>query len=258
MQVNATMILSICLSGCSKLALSALYSTSRLVSSNRAMPSSSGRSRCTMKRNHNWRLVMLLILLAGSIRQRLRHFAKQIIVQHLARDRRCRAAAVAAVLCQHDQRDPGLFGRRESDEPGMVAMAFLYLAFNIFFALLHADYLCRAGLSGNMIRRTCSGLHCRAARLGDRHHRAPDQIKMCWLDFKVEQRLLADCMVLLNVRAAHFPDQMRLVADAVIRQRCGGKSQLHRRHQIVALADPHRHGVARIPFLPVTLLLPLL
>src|SRR3989338_10872009 len=151
MQVNATTILSIWFNGCPQLALSALYSTSRLVSSSKTIPSSSGRSRCTMKRNHNWRLVMFLLLIAGGFRQRLRHFAEQVIVQHLARDRCRRAAAVPAILCQHDQRDPGLFGRRESNKPGMVTMAFLHLVFDIFFALLHADHLCRAGLAGNMI-----------------------------------------------------------------------------------------------------------
>src|SRR3989338_2119910 len=120
MQVSATTILSIWFSGCPQLALSALYSTSRLVSNNKTIPSSSGRSRWTMKRNHNWRLVMFLVLLAGHVRQRLRqrlrHFAEQVIVQHLARDRCRRAAAVPAILHQHDQRDPGLFGRRDSNE----------------------------------------------------------------------------------------------------------------------------------------------
>src|SRR3989338_5999074 len=140
MQVSATTILSIWFSGCPQLALSALYSTSRLVRNNKTIPSSSGRSRWTMKRNHNWRLVMFLVLLAGHVRQRLRHFAEQVIVKHLARDRRRRAAAMSTVFCQHDQCDPGLFGRRESDEPGVVAGAFLYLAFDIFFALLHSDH----------------------------------------------------------------------------------------------------------------------
>src|SRR3989338_7633970 len=111
MHVNATAIFSIWFSGCPQLALSALYSTSRLVSSNRTIPSSSGRSRLTMKRNHNWRLVMLLALLIGHIRQWLRHFAEQVIVQHLARDRRGRAAAVPAGLHPHGPRDPGVFGR---------------------------------------------------------------------------------------------------------------------------------------------------
>src|SRR3990172_1992057 len=124
MQVKATAIFSTCLSGCPQLALSALYSTNRLVSSSRTIPSSSGRSRWAMKRNHSWRLVMLLFLLFGYVRQRLRHFAEQIIVQHLAGDGGRGAAAVPAVLCQHRQRDPGLFGGRVSDKPGMVTMAF--------------------------------------------------------------------------------------------------------------------------------------
>src|SRR3989338_11115717 len=126
MQVSATAMLIIWLSGRPQLALSALYSTTRLVSISRPMPSSSGRSRCAMKRSHNWRLVMFLDLLVAQVRQRLRHLAEQEIIQHLARDRGGRAAAVSAVLGQHHQRDPGLLGGSESDKPGMVAMAFLH------------------------------------------------------------------------------------------------------------------------------------
>src|SRR3990172_11161531 len=136
MQVSATTMLSICLSGCPQLALSALYSTSRLVSSSSAIPSSSGRSRCAMKRIQSWRLVMFDILLLLHVGQRLRDLAEQVIVHHLAGNRRRRGAAVPAVLGQHRQCDPGLFGRSESDEPGMVAMPLVYPFLLLFFSLL--------------------------------------------------------------------------------------------------------------------------
>src|SRR3989338_6063948 len=142
MQVSATAILSICFSGCPQLALSALYSTSRLTSISRPIPSSSGRSRCAMKRSHNWRLVMLFALPHDYVRQRLRYFADQIIVQHLARDRRGRTAAVPAVFRQHYQRDPGFLGGSEGDEPCMVAVPLVDLAGVVFFALLDGDHLC--------------------------------------------------------------------------------------------------------------------
>src|SRR5574340_1103718 len=128
MQMNATTMLSIWLSGLPQLALSALYSTSRLVSSSRPIPSSSGRSRCAMKRCQSWRLVMFRPFLVGCVRQRLRHLAEQVVVHHLARDRRGRAAAVSAVFGQHRERDFRLLGGREGDEPGMVAVPLVDLA----------------------------------------------------------------------------------------------------------------------------------
>jgi hypothetical protein len=47
--------------------------------------------------------------------------AEQIVVEHLARDRRRRLGAEAAVLDQHGQRDPRLVGRGKGDEQRMVA-----------------------------------------------------------------------------------------------------------------------------------------
>src|SRR5512139_3271802 len=56
--------------------------------------------------------------------QRLGRLAEQVIIEHLARDRCGRRAAVAAVFNQHRQGDARLVGRRESNKPGMVAVAF--------------------------------------------------------------------------------------------------------------------------------------
>src|SRR3989338_6615265 len=164
MQVSATAMLSICFNGCPHPPLSALCSTSRLTSISKPMPSSSGRSRCAMKRCHNWRLVMFLDSLVGCVRQRLWHLAEQVIIEHLARDRGCRAAAVPAVFGQHYQRDPGLFGRRKSDEPGMIAVPLVDLAGIVFLTLLHGDHLRGTGLAGNMILRSGSGLCRRPTR----------------------------------------------------------------------------------------------
>src|SRR5574340_674628 len=214
MQVNATMMLSIWLSGLPQPALSALYSTSRLTVISRPMPSSSGRSRCAMKRSHNWRLVMFSPFLAGLIRQGLRYLAEQVVVHHLARDRRGRAAAMPAVLGQHHQRDSGLFGGREGDEPGMVAVPLVDFALVVFFALLHGDHLRGAGLAGDAVARDRRRARRRAARLVDRDHRAPHQVEVRGRNLHVEFRLVFDQAALVAARAAHFPDHMRPVAYA--------------------------------------------
>src|SRR5450756_1824282 len=134
-------MLRIWLSGRSQLALSALYNTSRLVSSSRLIPSNSCRSRCAMKRNQNCRLVMFAAPFHFHIDQWLRHFAEQVIIKHFSRDGCRYAAAVSAVLGQHHQRDFGLFGRGISDEPCMIAKSLVDIFNVIFFALLHGCLL---------------------------------------------------------------------------------------------------------------------
>src|SRR5512134_484493 len=122
MQTSPTAMLRIWLSGWFQLALSALYSTSRLVNSSKPIPSSNGRSMCAVRNCHSCLLVMLASLLHFCCGQRLGHLPEQIVIQHFARNGRCRAPPVPAVFDKHRQCDFWLFGRRESDEPGVIAM----------------------------------------------------------------------------------------------------------------------------------------
>ena len=54
--------------------------------------------------------------------------AEQVVLEHLARDRRGGLRAEAAVLDQHGERDLRLVGGRVGDEPGVVAQALVDLA----------------------------------------------------------------------------------------------------------------------------------
>src|SRR3989338_1909598 len=172
MQARATAMLRIWFSGWFQLALSALYSTSRLISSSKLIPSINDRSMCAVRSCHSCRLVMFASLLHFRFGQWPGHFPKQIVIEHFACYRRYQPPAVPAVFDQHRQRDLRLLGRGKSDEPGVVAMLLLDLFSIIFFPLIHSDHLRGAGLAGNVIGRTKSSIHRRATRLRYAHHGA--------------------------------------------------------------------------------------
>src|SRR5262245_5910272 len=80
------------------------------------------------------------------------NLAKQVVVKHLARDRRCGGSTETAVLHEDGERDTRLFGRRESDEKRMVAMALGHLFFVVLLVLLDADHLGGAGFATDLVR----------------------------------------------------------------------------------------------------------
>ena len=80
---------------------------------------------------------------AGALGQ----LAEQVVVEHLARDRRRGLGAEAAVLDQHRQRDGRLVGRRVGDEQRVVAQVGRHGLRLVLGALLR-EHLRRAGLAG--------------------------------------------------------------------------------------------------------------
>src|SRR5512145_1805578 len=110
MQTSATAIFTICFNGCPQLALSALYNTSRLISSSRETPSIKGLSLCAVTNRQIRRLIMLALHHACIDTKWFRLFSEQIIIHHLACDWCCRAPTVTAIFNQYSQRYLWLFG----------------------------------------------------------------------------------------------------------------------------------------------------
>src|SRR5438132_12945277 len=88
----------------------------------------------------NSRLIILFVLVAQLLLA-LRALAQQVVVEHLARDRRRGRAAVAAVLHQDRHGEPGIVCRRIGDEERMVAQLFAHAPLVVLLALLHGDHL---------------------------------------------------------------------------------------------------------------------
>src|SRR5512146_235741 len=236
----------------------ALYSNTRPTSMKPPSAASSTGSSCCMKRCLSCLAFISVVFRNGlfaHLLQGLGHLAEQIIIHHLARDRRGGGTAVAAVLGEHRQRDAGLVGGSEGDEPGVVAVVFGDSLFIVLFALLDGDHLRRAGLARHAVGDTIARTRCSTTGFGDRLHGALHQFQVVGVDLQVEQLPGLD----RHRVALDWPDllhQVRLEGHAVVGQRRGGERQLHRSDQIVALADTRRDGVAGEPELVVTLGLP--
>src|SRR5258708_25919345 len=101
------------------------------------------------ERKSKMRLIMFFGLFLAELRPLLGQLAEQVIVEHLARDRRGGRAAVAAVLDQPRHREPGVVRRGVSDEPRVVAAGPPHALLVLALALLHRDHLRAAGLGGD-------------------------------------------------------------------------------------------------------------
>src|SRR3954463_13018619 len=88
------------------------------------MPSSGPSSRPVMRLTM-LSIALIFVVLLGGCRLRGLAFAlaEQVVVEHLARDRRRRARAESRVLDHHGERDLGILDRREGDEERVVAVA---------------------------------------------------------------------------------------------------------------------------------------
>src|SRR5687767_8263049 len=130
---SATIMLTSCAVMRAALALDALASTTRPSVIRASMKANSTPSRWRVKKSpirRRTRLFIVLLLRLG-LRVRLlrgRHLAEQVVVDHLAGDRRGVARAEARVLHDHGQRDLRLVGRGVSDEERVVAEALGHLA----------------------------------------------------------------------------------------------------------------------------------
>src|SRR6266849_1535946 len=87
------------------------------------------------------RLVGALAELRRRLRRLVDALSEQIVVEHLARDRRRRARSKAGVLNQHGERDPRIFLRREGDEERVVAQMLGNRRVGVFLVLLERDDL---------------------------------------------------------------------------------------------------------------------
>src|SRR5258708_989093 len=101
------------------------------------------------ERKSKMRLIMFFRLVLAELRPLLGQLAEQVVVEHLARDRRGGRAAVAAVLHQQRHREPGVVGRGVSDEQRVIAVSLLHALLVVLLALLHRDHLRAAGLGGD-------------------------------------------------------------------------------------------------------------
>src|SRR6185312_8248728 len=208
------------------------------------------------------RLIMFLFLDGAGLgrgRRRLDHRlpAGEVVVEHGARDRARRRAAVLAVLHQDRERDLRVVGGREGDEQRVVPVLALQALHVVALALLHADHLRGSGLRRDRVGRAGTGLRGGSARLGDvRHGRADDgEVLRAHDGLPLARRRLVG-MVLVRLRVLDRLQQVRMHRDAAVRERRGGRGELHRRGEHVALADADAHRVARVPLLPETLHLP--
>ena len=89
----------------------------------------------------------------------LRQLAEQVVVEHVARDRRRGARAEAAVLDHDRERDLRALDRREGDEQRMVAVALGDLLLVVLLVLLHA----RSPAPCRSCRRSCTARRRRRA-----------------------------------------------------------------------------------------------
>src|SRR5687768_4901278 len=134
------------------LALDALASTKRPSTIRAIMKANKTPSRWRVKKSLIRRSAKLFIVLLRRLALLLvvllrgGHLAEQVVIDHLARDRRGVARAEARVLHDHGERDLRLVGRRVGDEKRVVAVALGYLALDVLLAGLEPDHLRRAGL----------------------------------------------------------------------------------------------------------------
>src|SRR5512145_229602 len=96
-------------------------------------------------REYASRLTAGTILVPAALFQ-ARPLAEEVVVEHLARERRGGARAEAGVLHDHRERDAGRFRRRVGDEQRVVPELFLHPALLVLLALLDADDLGGTGL----------------------------------------------------------------------------------------------------------------
>src|SRR6267143_1579798 len=88
--------------------------------------------------------------------------AEQVVVEHLACDRRRRACSKTGVLHQHGERDPRILRGSERDEKSVVAQMLEDRRLRVFFALLERHDLSGARLAGAHVARAGERARCRA------------------------------------------------------------------------------------------------
>src|SRR5258706_10906006 len=88
----------------------------------------------------NKRLIMFLVVVGRhELGFLLRDLAEEVVVEYLARDRRSRGAAVAAVLDEDRHRELRVVRGRVRDEERMVAKTLLHAFLVVGLALLQPD-----------------------------------------------------------------------------------------------------------------------
>src|SRR5258708_12847865 len=142
------------------------------------IPRARGRASAAMsgpsmrrERKSKMRLIMFFGLFLAELRPLLGQLAEQVIVEHLARDRRGGRAAVAAVLDQQRHREPGVVRRGVSDEQRVIAVSLLHALLVVLLALLHRDHLRGAGLGGDGVACARAGARGCPAGTGHVDHR---------------------------------------------------------------------------------------
>src|SRR5450631_4242443 len=115
--------------------------------------------------------IRLIMFVVGGARIELhlprRLLAGEVVVEHLARDRPCGAAAVLAVLDEDRERELRIVGGRERDEERVVPMLLLQALLVVALALLHADDLRGPGLGRERVGGALASL--RRGASGPRH-----------------------------------------------------------------------------------------
>src|ERR1035437_3966196 len=206
----------------------------------------SGASILSVKRSHR---ALIIAVVRGDLCGRLVDaLAEQVVVQHLARDRRRRARAEAGVFHHYRERDLRVFQRGEGYEQGVIAVALGHVLLVVFLVLLQRDQLRRAGLAGAGVFGLGEGARTRALGIPARQG-ALDELDVLRLprygalDLGLDQGAFAAPDVLDVI------DQVRAVDDAVVGYCRHRLRHLQRRVGVVALTDADADGFARIPFL---------
>src|SRR3970040_799801 len=125
-----------------------------------------------------------IVVLAALFRRG--QLAEEVVVEHLARERRGRARAEAGVFHDHGERDAGILRRCVRDEERMIAQLLLHPALHILLALLDADHLGGARLARAHVRAPRKGGR-RGAFLVDADERLLDHREMLALQLERAQ-----------------------------------------------------------------------
>src|SRR5690606_9382993 len=173
---------------------------------------------------------------------------REVRIHDLARDRRGRAAAAAAVLDDDGDRDPRRLGRRVRDEEPVVAMPLVDLVLVVARILRDTETLRRAGLAGGDVLGAEHRRARRAARrLRDGDERVVHGRPMLLADLDRPEPFGLAIRHAAVERLLGADQQARAGAGAARGEDGGRMRELQRRRQRVALADAGDDRLAREP-----------